>query len=159
MKYLPVGLDIRGRECLVVGGGAIGLRKVQNLRRAGGQVTLVSLESTEELAHMAASGDILWRQEGYRESHLHGVFLAVAATDDEGVNSRVVDGAKRQGILVCDASSSDRSQLIFGALHQGDGVTVAVFTDGESPSLARTTRDRIATFVSPDSKPKPSASE
>jgi len=159
MKYLPIGLDIRGRDCLVVGGGAIGTRKVRNLIRAGGQVILISPEATEELAEMAASGDILWKQEGYREEHLHGAFLAIAATDDEGVNGRVVEGAKRLGILVCDASSGDRSQLIFGALHQGDGVTVAVFSDGEDPARARQTRDRIAAFVSPDSKLKPSVSE
>lgn len=159
MKYLPIGLDIRGRDCLVVGGGAIGTRKVRNLIRAGGQVILISPEATEELAEMAASEDILWKQEGYREEHLHGAFLAVAATDDEGVNGRVVEGAKRLGILVCDASSGDRSQLIFGALHQGDGVTVAVFSDGEDPARARQTRDRIAAFVSPDSKLKPSVSE
>ena len=159
MKYLPVGLDIRGRECLVVGGGAVGTRKVRNLLQAGGRVTLVSPDATPELARMAASGDMRWMKEGYRESHLHGAFLAVVATDDEGVNPRVAEDAKRLGILVCDASSRERSQLIFGALHQDEGITVAVFTDGESPSLARTTRDRIAAFVSPDSKPNPSASE
>ena len=149
MKYLPVGLDIRGRECLVVGGGTIGLRKVRNLLEAGGRVTLVSPEATGELAEMASSGEILWENEPYREGHLHGVFLAVVATDDEGVNPRVVEDAKRLGILVCDASSRERSQLIFGALHQDEGVIVAVFTDGEDPSRAKKTRDRIAAFVSP----------
>ena len=148
LKYLPVGLDIQGRKCLVVGGGNIGTRKVRNLTRAGGQVTLVSPEATEELARMAASGEILWRREAFREGHLNGAFLAVAATDDEGSNARLVDRARKLGVLVCDASSEERSQLIFGALHEGEGITVAVFTDGENPSRARLFRDRIAAFLS-----------
>jgi len=158
MKYLPVGLDIRDRKCLVVGGGKIGTRKVRNLTRAGGQVMLVSPEATEELARMAASGEILWRREGFREDHLHGAFLAVAATDDEGLNARLVDRAKKLGILVCDASSEERSQLIFGALHEGEGIMVSVFTDGEDPSRARKTRDRIAAFLSGGQEPETPAS-
>jgi len=59
------------------------------------------------------------------------------------LNASLVEAAGRRGVLVCDASSAERSQVIFGALHQGDGFTVAVFTDGRDPSLARNTRDRI----------------
>ena len=44
MKYLPVGLDVRGRICIVVGGGHIGTRKAVNLLRAGAEVTVVSPE-------------------------------------------------------------------------------------------------------------------
>jgi siroheme synthase-like protein len=75
---------------------------------------------------------------------LDGAFLAIAATDDEATNTRLVQDARAQGVLVCDASDASRSEVIFGALHHGEGVTVAVFTDGQDPSLARKTRDRIA---------------
>ena len=143
MKYLPIGLDVRGRPCVVVGGGAIGTRKVQNLLRAGADVTLVSPEATEELTRMSVAGEIRWLPENYHEGVLDGVLLAVAATDNEGLNASLVEAAGRRGVLVCDASSADRSQVIFGALHHGKDVTVAVFTDGRDPSLARKTRDRI----------------
>ena len=144
MKYLPVGLDIRASKCVVVGGGRIGARKVRNLLRAGGDVTLVSPDAISEMAEMASSGRIQWKKEAFREGHLDGAFLAVVATDDEELNARIADAAVRLGILICDASSGDRSQLIFGALHEEDGVTIAVFTDGQNPALARETRDRIA---------------
>jgi siroheme synthase-like protein len=144
MKYLPVGLDLRGRTCIVVGGGPIGTRKATTLLRAGAAVTVVSPEATEEVARLAETGQLRWRKEEYQGSHLDGSFLAVAATDDEGLNARLVQDARERGVLACDASSASRSELIFGALHQSDGVTLAVFTDGRDPSLARITRDRIA---------------
>jgi siroheme synthase-like protein len=148
MKFLPMGLNVRGRRCVVVGGGVIGTRKVTNLLQAGARVTLVSPEVDGELAKLTASGAVDWRAEEYMEAHLHGAFLAVVATNDEEVNARMVEDAERLRMLVCDASSATRSQVIFGALHHGDGVTVAVFTDGEDPSRARATRDRIGRFLS-----------
>lgn len=144
MKYFPIALDLRGRICIVVGGGTIGTRKATTLLRYGAAVTVVSPQATEEVAGLAAAGQLGWRREAYRESDLDGSFLAVAATDDEGLNARVVRDAKERGVLVCDASSASRSEVIFGALHDAAGVTLAVFTDGRDPSLARNTRDRIA---------------
>jgi len=148
MKYLPIGLDIQGRTCVVVGGGAVGTRKVENLLRADADVRLVSPEASASLEELAASGKITWIPERFQARHLDGVLLAVAATDDEGVNEAVVEAAKARATLVCDASSADRSEFIFGALHHRGGVTIAVFTDGTDPSRSRTTRDRIAALVS-----------
>ena len=65
--------------------------------------------------------------------------------------------AKERGVLTCDASSAERSEFIFGALHRGNGLAVAVFTDGADPSLARNTRDRIAAFLSEGKGPDRSA--
>ena len=144
MKYLPIGLNVHGRICIVVGGGQVGTRKATTLLRAGAAVTIVSPEATEEIGRLAGAGQLRWRKEEYRESDLDGSFLAVAATDDKGLNSRLVQDARERGVLVCDASSASRSEVIFGALHHSDGVTLAVFTDGRDPSLARKTRDRIA---------------
>lgn len=157
MKYLPIGLDVRGRKCVVVGGGKIGERKVQNLLRAGAEVVLISPETTTGLEEMAASGGFSWVRREYLESDLQGALLAVAATDDEELNARIASEARSRGALICDASSAPRSEVIFGALHVQEGLTVAVFTDGEDPSRARTTRDRITEFISRQEKGPPTS--
>lgn len=144
MKYLPVGLDLRGRACVVVGGGTIGARKVRTLIGVQAKVRLVSPEAHEDLRELAKKGLMDWVRREYREGDLEGAFLVVAATDGPEVNQGVVRDAQAAGSLVCDASSSHRSQVIFGALLEEGEVTLAVFTDGQDPSLARKTRDRIA---------------
>ncbi len=155
MRYLPVGLDVRGRKCLVVGGGGIGTRKANNLERAGAAVTVISPAVTDELAGRIEAGRIRWVKDSFREEHLRGAFLVIAATDDEDQNAAVVHLAARCGALVCDASSAERSQIIFGALHRSDDATVAVFTDGRDPAQARRMRDRIADLLAGGRKPKP----
>ena len=143
LRFLPVGLDVRAKKCLVVGGGGVGTRKVLTLSRAGAIVTVVSPTVTGELAEQIETGRIRWVKDSFREEHASGVFLVVAATDDEAQNAAVVRLAAQCGALVCDASSAERSQVIFGALLEANDVTVAVFTGGRDPAQARRTRDRI----------------
>ncbi len=143
-RFLPLGLDVRDRRCLVVGGGRVGTRKVLTLLRSGAAVTVVSPAVTEDLAEQIKAGRLQWVKGPFHSEQLGGVFFVIAATDDETVNANVVQHARQSGVLVCDASSPERSQVIFGALLQTDDATVAVFTDGRDPAQARRTRDRIA---------------
>lgn len=149
-RFLPVGLDIRTRRCVVVGGGSVGTRKALTLLRAGAGVTVVSPTTTPRLATQIGAGRVHWVADSFREAHLVGAFLVVAATDDDAVNATVARLARRRGALLNDASSSERSQVIFGALLERDDATIAVFTDGRDPRHARRTRDRIAQRLAPE---------
>jgi uroporphyrin-III C-methyltransferase/precorrin-2 dehydrogenase/sirohydrochlorin ferrochelatase len=130
---------------------------VENLLRAGAAVHLVSPDASPRLAALATEGSIAWAREHFETDHLHGALLAVAATNDEGLNARLVEAGRELGVLTCDASASERSEFIFGALHLGDGLTIAVFTDGEDPSRSRTTRDRIADLIADEPESEPPA--
>ena len=146
-RYLPVGLDLREAECLVVGGGRIGTHKALTLVRAGARVTVVAPEVAQDLSAAIEKGQIQWRRESFREDHVRGIRLVVAAADDARVNAAVVQASAAQGVLVCDASSAARSQVIFGALLDTDDLTIAVFSDGQAPSRSRHMRDRIARWL------------
>jgi len=147
IRFLPVGLDVRGRNCLIVGGGNIGTRKALTLARAGAVATVISPSVTNELAKQIEAGRIRWLEESFREEHLGDAFLVVAASDDKALNANVVRLAAGSGSLVCNASSAECSGVIFGALLEHDDVTVAVFTGGRNPARARQTRDQIATLL------------
>jgi uroporphyrin-III C-methyltransferase/precorrin-2 dehydrogenase/sirohydrochlorin ferrochelatase len=136
-------LAVQGKCCLIVGGGAVGTRKALTLARAGAAVTIVSPTVADDLLEPIEDGRVQWVEGSFLEEHLDGAFLVVAATDDNGLNARVVREAGRRGALVCDASSAERSHVIFGALLEGEGVTMAVFTDGQDPGAARRTRDEV----------------
>ena len=147
MRFLPLGLDLHDRPCLVVGGGPIGTRKVRSLLDAGARVTVVSPEVTPELAAEIRDGRVRWSEEPFRPDHLDGARLVVVATDDPAANALAAEHARVRGALLCDATSGERSDVIFGALHDDDGVTIAAFTDGRDPGRARATRDRIAGWI------------
>jgi siroheme synthase-like protein len=148
LRFLPVGINVQGRNCLVVGGGGVGARKALTLARAGASVTVVSPAVTAALAGPIEAGQIRWLPVPFREEHLGGDFLVVAATDDQALNAAVCRAAALRGALACNASSAQGSQVIFGALLERDETTVAVFTDGRDPARARRTRDRIERLLS-----------
>lgn len=143
-RLLPVGLDVAGALCVVVGGGPIGARKARNLSSAGAMVTVVAPDVCPGLADQIAAGEIRWIQEKYRADHLDHAFVVVAATHDRALNQAIARAGTQAGALVCNASSADDSRLIFGAIHEHDGVTIAVFSHGRDPSLSKQTRNRIA---------------
>jgi siroheme synthase-like protein len=119
-------------------------------------VTVVSPTVTDDLAELIGAGIVRWVKDSFRDEHVGGAFLAVAATDNDDRNAAVVQAALENGALVCDASSAERSQLIFGALLEGDDVTIAVFSGGRDPGLARRARDQIADLIGQEHKSKPS---
>ena len=113
-------------------------------------MTVISPAVSEELANRIEAGHVSWANGLFRDEHLADAFLVVAATDDRTVNSAVVKLATERGMLICDASSAERSQVIFGALLESGDVTVAVFSGGRDPASSRRTRDRIAELISGD---------
>lgn len=119
-------------------------------------MTLVSPVVAEELAALASSGGIRWVPHEFAMEHLSGAFLVVAATNDDQLNASIVEEATRRGSLACDASSAERSQVIFGALLDAEGATLAVFTDGHDPARARDIRDRIGNALGGRPEPPPS---
>ena len=157
MRFLPLGIDLFDRQCVVVGGGAIGTRKALTLLHAGAPVTVVSPKVTGDLAREIDAGRIRWVREGFREEHLEGAFLVVMATDDRILNELGGRLAAERRILSCVTSAAMDSQVIFGALLDHGGATVATFTDGRDPALARRTRDEIGALLAAGSAPGPGA--
>ncbi|MBW3653035.1 MAG: bifunctional precorrin-2 dehydrogenase/sirohydrochlorin ferrochelatase, partial [Actinobacteria bacterium] len=82
-------LKLSGRRCVVVGGGEIGLEKVEGLLACDADVTLVAPEANDELRALAGEGSIAWEQREYEPADLEGTFMVIACTDDTDVNIRV----------------------------------------------------------------------
>jgi siroheme synthase-like protein len=121
-------LDLDGRRCLVVGDGGMAREKVAGLRDCGADVSTV------------APGD-------YDASDLDGVWLVVAATNDDAVNTRVAADAGARTIFCNVADVPELCSFILPAIHRRGEVSVAVSTAGASPALAQWLRDRFASQI------------
>lgn len=141
--YYPIFLNVRGKRCVVVGGGKVALRKVKVLLEHGANVEVVSPALCPELSQLAASKMISVLHKEYEPGDLKGALIAMAATAESNANQKVADEARRQKILVNVASSLEQSDFILPSyLSRGD-LTIAVSTAGRSPALARKVRTRL----------------
>ena len=140
MDYLPLFADIRGKPCLVVGGGDTAARKIALLCRAGAAVRVVAPDFGAQTKALAEQHQLELIQRAYASGDIAGMKLVVSATDDKAINARVFSDCETAGLLVNSVDMPDVSNVIFPSLVDRSPVLVAISTGGRSPTLARTTR-------------------
>jgi len=143
LAYYPVFLSIRGKRCVVIGGGVVALRKVRGLLDCGAEVTVVSPTLHPDLAHLAEVGQISPIRREFKPGDLAGSIIAIAATDERVINQKVSDEARDRGVLVNVVDSSEQSDFIIPSFFRRGDLTVAVSTAGMSPALARKIRTKL----------------
>jgi precorrin-2 dehydrogenase / sirohydrochlorin ferrochelatase len=131
-------LKLSGRRCVVVGGGEIGLEKVEGLLACDGEVTLIAPDALPELQEYAREGSIRWEQREYAGAgDLEGVFMVIAATADTDVNIAVYDDAERRAMLVNVVDVPPLCNFILPAIVRTGPLAIAISTAGASPALAK----------------------
>ena len=133
---------------LVVGGGAVALRKATGLRRRPVPRS-PSYRPTSSTGSTRSTVSIVIRRR-YQSTDLDGVWLVVAATDDPAVQQQIFDDCERAGVFVNSADDPDRCSFILPAVVRRGPVIVAVSTQGRSPALAAQLRDRLADSLPDD---------
>ena len=150
MRYYPVNLDIKGRQCLVVGGGRVGSRKVDTLVQCGAEVTVVSAEVSPTVKQLADENAILLKQRAYRASDVEGMFLVIGATDNETLNRQINADAERLNLLCNIADRPEICNFILPAIVRRGSFVMAISTAGKSPAFAKHVRKRLETQFGPE---------
>jgi precorrin-2 dehydrogenase/sirohydrochlorin ferrochelatase len=141
-------LKLAGRRCLVVGGGAIGLEKVEGLLACDGEVTLIAPDAGPELAQLAAEGSIAWERRAYAgAADLEGAFMVIACTNDTDINIAVYDDAERRAMLVNVVDVPPLCNFILPAIVRTGPLAVAISTAGASPALAKRMKAEVAVML------------
>jgi precorrin-2 dehydrogenase / sirohydrochlorin ferrochelatase len=131
-------LKLKGRRCVVVGGGEIGLEKVEGLLACDGDVTLIAPDAVPQLQELAAEGSIRWERRDYAGiEDLEGVFMVIACTDDTDINIGIYEDAERRAMLVNVVDVPPLCNFILPAIVRTGPLAIAISTAGASPALAK----------------------
>src|SRR5665648_358368 len=137
-------LRLRGRRCLVVGGGDVGLEKVEGLLACDADVLLVAPDAHPALAQLHREGSIRWERREYEPSDLDGCLIAIAATDDSEVNIRVSEDAEQRAMLINVVDVPPLCNFILPAIVRTGPLAVAISTAGASPALAKRMKREVS---------------
>ena len=148
--FYPVYLSIRGKKCLVIGGGNVAERKVKSLLECGAGVWVVSPLLTEELSKLKEQNQIHCLPREYSPEDLEGCFLVISATDDADTNKRVADDCLARNIPVNVVDEPDRCSFIVPSVMRRGDLCIAISTSGKSPLLARKIRERLEELFGPE---------
>jgi precorrin-2 dehydrogenase / sirohydrochlorin ferrochelatase len=142
-RYYMACLDLEGRPCVVVGGGAVALEKVRGLLDCGAVITVVAPEIGPELELLP----VRLRCKRYESADLDGAFLVVAATSDHSLNRRIFQDTEERSQLCNVVDTPELCSFILPAVYRRDPIAVAVSTGGASPALAKRLRDELGAQV------------
>jgi uroporphyrin-III C-methyltransferase/precorrin-2 dehydrogenase/sirohydrochlorin ferrochelatase len=137
MQTLPIFAKLNGRHCLVVGGGTVAARRIEQLLKVGARVTVVAPELNAPVREWADAGRIAVIEQAFHDALIEDFWLVVAATNDQAVN-RQVAAAAEAGKRLCNVVDEPAlCSFIMPVIIDRDPVTIAVSSSGSSPVLAR----------------------
>lgn len=149
--YYPISLDLKGKRCVVVGGGTIAERKIDSLLIfSASNPVVISPGLTSMLEDYVLKERISHIKRGYKKGDLEGAFLVIVATDDSEVNQAVASEAFERGILVNVVDCPRLCNFILPAFIKREHLTIAVSTGGQSPALARRIKTHLARLYEED---------
>jgi precorrin-2 dehydrogenase/sirohydrochlorin ferrochelatase len=140
MKYYPINLDIKNRECLVVGAGGVGTRKVKTLVDCGANVTVVSPVLSDEILSLEEKNKIKVKKRHYQTKDLEGMFLVIGATGDESINRKISLDADRLNLLCNIADLPEACNFILPSIVERGDLIISISTSGKSPAFAKRLR-------------------
>jgi precorrin-2 dehydrogenase/sirohydrochlorin ferrochelatase len=143
MRYYPIYLDIKNRNCLVIGGGSVGTRKVMTLLACGASVTVISTAVTEKLHQLSNDGVIKLKERPFQTHDLDGQFLVIGATDNQELNFNIHAEAERRGLLCNIADRPKACNFILPSIVNRGDLIIAISTSGKSPAFAKKMRKHL----------------
>ena len=143
MEFLPVCLDVKDKQCLLVGGGEVALRKARLLLRAGARLNVVAESIGDALTQLLEYGQHQWRSGQFSADDLHDVVLVIAATDNDQVNREVSEHARSHNIPVNVVDQPALCTMIFPAVVDRSPVVVGISSSGSSPVLVRRIKEQL----------------
>lgn len=149
MEHFPLFLDLHGRRVLVVGAGSVAERKIALLLDAGAEVTVVAKLAHPAVLARAQRGEIALHLQAFAAHWLQGVWLVIAATNDEQLNSAVATAASARQLWCNVVDDAERSSAQVPAIVDRAPVTIAISSGGSAPMIARHLRERIESLIEP----------
>ena len=140
-----MNLEMAGRKCVIVGGGAVAERKARSLLAAEGAVTIIAPELNEGLKDLALSSSLDWYQMSFFRGMISEIRpqLVFCATDNAEVNAQAAEEAREIGALVNAAAEPEGTDFTVPASFRRGELLVTVSTGGASPGLARALREEL----------------
>ena len=142
-RYYPAFIDVRGRNCVVIGGGPLGEEKVIKLLECDAKVIVIAPEVTPVVEELASAGKVEWLIREYQSGDLARAFIAIASLDDDEANRQIYAEAEERNVLLNVVDVTHLCTFIAPSVARRGEVTVATSTGGASPALARTFREKL----------------
>ncbi|WP_224997536.1 bifunctional precorrin-2 dehydrogenase/sirohydrochlorin ferrochelatase [Cesiribacter sp. SM1] len=149
----PIFLKIDQLQLLIVGGGNVGLEKLEALLKNNpdAKVTLVGTTIKPEIVAVAEKhSGIKLVNRSFEPQDLEGVDVLLLATDSRETHIQIRALAKERGILTNVADTPDLCDFYLGSTVKKGDLKIGISTNGKSPTFAKRFRELLEEAVPED---------
>lgn len=146
----PIALEVEGRRCVVIGGGAVAEQKTRALLEAGALVAVVSTDFTDSLEDLAREGSIELIHRPYSYGDLEGIFLAIAASEDRSRNGEIYKEAEERNVLLNAVDDIPHCHFAAPSIIRRGDFLLTISTGGKAPALAKKLRVELSETFGPE---------
>ncbi len=146
-EFFPVFLNLKDKLCIVVGGGKVAERKVENLLTAQAKVKVISPEVTLKLKKLVEEGKIEWEKRIYKKGDLNSAWLVIAATNNPEIQKEIFKEAEEKRIFCNVVDVPELCSFIVPSTIRRGLLTIAISTSGVSPAVARRLRETLEQII------------
>lgn len=147
MAYFPMFIDLRGKECLVVGGGEVALRKIEQLVKFAPSLCVIAPAIHPEIEELAQTYPIHIEKRPYKSDDLNDRFLVIGALDDLSEQEKIFNFCMDHHIHVNCVDSPAWCSFIFPALIVKDDLCVGINTAGRAPAVSSALRQYLTKMI------------
>jgi precorrin-2 dehydrogenase/sirohydrochlorin ferrochelatase len=143
MAKYPIFLELGSRRVVVIGGGAVAVRKVQALLTAGARVVVVAEHIDDMLTALCQGTDAELIKSKYSKSYLAGALLAIAATNNNELNKQIYKDCQELEVLCNVVDVPELCDFFVPAVVKRGNLQIAIGTEGQCPAYAGHTRKKL----------------
>ena len=143
MAKYPIFLELGSRRTVVIGGGAVALRKVQALLNAGARVIVVAERIDDMMTALCQGTDAELIKSKYSKNYLAGALLAIAATNNHQLNKQIYKDCQELEVLCNVVDVPELCDFFVPAVVKRGDLQIAIGTEGQCPAYAGHTRKKL----------------
>jgi len=143
MAKYPIFLELSGRRVVVVGGGAVAVRKAQMLLAAGARLVIVAEQIEDKLTSLWKGTNPELIKSKYSKNYIAEAVLVIAATNNSKLNNRIYKDCQELEILCNVVDDPEHCDFFVPAVVKRGDLQIAIGTEGHCPAYAGHLRKKL----------------
>ena len=135
MTAIPLMIELREKNVVIVGGGPVAEKRVNILLDTGAYLTIISPVIENGIRSEWEKGRLNWEQKTFEANDVANAFLVIVATNDPIVNQSVIESAPTNS-LINAAARADKGNVEFPSFFRRGKLAISISTSGASPQLS-----------------------
>jgi len=141
-----VDLNLQSKKIIIVGGGNEAQKRINSLLKQECDITIIADSINSQINKLTKTKKIKVIKQKVTDTKFISKLkpnLIITTTNDKKINQKIINAAKKKGIIVYSSDNPEDSDFSNPAIIDFENmVQVAIFTGGKSPAMSKKIKEK-----------------